>query len=132
MHIYLAAQYRRRLELCEYKTQLEALGHHVTSRWLLGAHEALDNGHDPFDVAWMAHCAQEDVNDIAAAQVVIAFTEPPRSTASRGGRHVELGYAQAWGKQVVICGPRENVFCALPKVQQYDSFAAYLNTLKEP
>ncbi len=33
---------------------------------------------------------------------------------SRGGRHVEAGYALAKGKYLVLVGPRENVFYSLP------------------
>ena len=36
MKIYLAARYSRREELCGYRSELEAIGHTVTSRWLNG------------------------------------------------------------------------------------------------
>jgi len=56
---------------------------------------------------------KEDGDDVAAAQLLIAFTEAPRSVRSRGGRHVEYGIALALRKPVWLVGPRENVFHAL-------------------
>ena len=43
MKIYLAAKYSRMEELREYRNQLIALGHTVTSRWLDGNHEQAGN-----------------------------------------------------------------------------------------
>jgi len=45
---------------------------------------------------------------------VITFTETPRSSNSRGGRHVEFGIALGMRKRAVVIGPRENVFHCLP------------------
>lgn len=44
MRIYLASRYSRREELCEYRSQLEAMGHTITSRWLNGNHQVDDKG----------------------------------------------------------------------------------------
>lgn len=125
MKFYLAARYGRREELCAYRVQLEIRGHLVTSRWLTGSH-VLDDGDSPASERDGQVFALEDYADVRAADSLIAFTEPPRSTASRGGRHVELGLALAWEKRVVIIGPRENVFCWMPHVIQYETFEAYL------
>lgn len=116
--VYLAARYSRRLELCGYAAHLEALGHTVTSRWLLGNHQAEND--ELHRGAAAERFAREDLADLAAAAVVVAFTEPPRTSTSRGGRHVEFGYALALGKPICIVGPRENVFGCL--VEQRDTF----------
>lgn len=117
MKIYLAARYSRRLELCGYADQLRELGHEVTSRWLDGHDQIPDEGLSPEAAPELRiRFAQEDWADLRRADMCIAFTEPPRSTASRGGRHVELGAALAWGKWVIVVGHRENVFCCLPQV----------------
>jgi hypothetical protein len=118
--VYLAARYGRRAELCAYRDQLEAVGHRVTARWLSGLHES-DNGRDPLNLTDSARFAQEDMDDLSSAEVVIAFTEPPTTTYSRGGRHVEAGMALAWGKRLLIVGPAENVFYGLPCVERYDT-----------
>lgn len=136
MKVYLAARYSRRLELVGYRTALELYGIEVTSRWLNGSHQIADDGvpigddgealvevGDTDRAAMLRqHFAQEDVADVMAADMVISFTEPPRSNASRGGRHVEYGIALALGKQCIVVGPRENVFHWLPFVQVYDTF----------
>lgn len=139
MNIYLAARYSRRLELCGYREQLRQLGHDVPAVWLNGSHqisdrgapigehgEALvegDAGGDPEEAAILRQkFAQEDLRDVMLCDLLIAFTEPPRSSASRGGRHVELGLALGMGKHVWIVGPRENIFCWLEGVRQFETF----------
>lgn len=122
MLIYLAAQSRRRLELCGYQADLETLGHIITSRWLRDTHEVEENGSTP-----LVH-----KTDVARAQLVIAFTEPPRSPASKGGRHFEAGMAYAWGKMLWVVGPREHVFYHLNEVRQFDTWAQCLAALHTP
>lgn len=148
MRVYLAARYSRREELLGVRDVIEALGGIVTSRWLDGDHQIDDQGtpigedgaalvegeelrsgetfseHDRSARAaeLRAKFAADDLEDVLAADTLIAFTEPPRSTASRGGRHVELGIALASGKRILVVGPRENVFCSLPQVEHYPSW----------
>lgn len=140
--IYLAARYSRRVELCGYRADLEALGIEVTSRWLNGSHQLdnqgipiTDDGERRFEAGdpsvdhLRAHFATEDVADVLAAEVLVAFTEEPRVANSRGGRHVELGIALASGKHVVVIGPRENVFCWLPQVEHHADWPSFASTL---
>lgn len=127
MRIYLAARYSRRLELCGYAAHLESLGHTVTSRWLLGNHQAendeLQRG------AEAERFAREDLDDVDDADVVICFSEPPRTSTSRGGRHVEFGYALALRKPLCVVGPRENVFaCLVEQVETFEGAEAWLKT----
>jgi len=139
MKIYLAARYSRRIELCRYRFQLHTLGHQVTSRWLDGAHQIGDAGQpigdagealvegdagaaDVQSAILRERFATEDVLDVQAADLLIAFTEPPRSGASRGGRHVELGLALGQKRTVWVVGPRENIFCWLPQVRHFPTW----------
>lgn len=145
MKIYLAGRYSRRLELCGYREELQKLGLAVTSRWLNGEHqlsrdglklgaigeEYVEAGNDQEAAALRQFFAKEDMEDVRAADLVIAFTEAPRAEASRGGRHVELGMAIAWGKTIWIVGPRENVFCWLPDIDNFETFAVPLSLLTE-
>ena len=125
--IYLAARYTRREELLGYRADLEALGHTVTSRWLNGSHQISDAGlSEEGTREERERFALEDWEDLRAAEWTIAFTEEPRVSNSRGGRHVELGAALAWGHRVTIIGPRENVFCCLEWVEHYDAWAGLL------
>ena len=126
---YLAARYGRREELCAYKADLESRGHRVPARWLLGDHQvhgleaaqAVERGGAvPAPEARLF--AEDDMADLLASDVVVSFTEPPRTSASRGGRHVEFGIAlglrRAGGqmRHLFVVGPLENVFHALPEV----------------
>ncbi|MDQ2727544.1 MAG: hypothetical protein M3Y91_06710 [Actinomycetota bacterium] len=137
--VYLAGRYTRREELCAYKAELEARGHDVPARWLLGEHQVhgVENarsveadGPIPSDQARLF--AQDDIDDLSAADLLVAFTEKPRTENSRGGRHVELGIAigkrlAGHGPTVVIVGPLENVFCAAPQIDgAYRSWPEFL------
>ena len=130
MKIYLAARYSRRAELLEYAGELREAGHEVTSTWLQGEHQLANR----YNTAGAVEAATDtvpmvarpfalaDYADVWAADIVVSFTEAPRSGASRGGRHVEFGLALAWNKTVLVVGPRENVFHTLPQVAQFDSW----------
>lgn len=116
--VYIAAAYGRRAEMDTYADELRSLGVRVTSRWLSGEHEAADA--DPGTLA--RQFAQDDIADLLAADTLVTFTEPPRSSASRGGRHVEFGIALVSGLRLVVVGHRENVFHHLPQVEFYETW----------
>jgi len=136
MRVYLAARYSRRLELCGYRDELSKMGYLVDARWLNGKHqlddvgkpigddgEALVEGGDASGAAKLrARFALDDYEDVAAAEIVINFTEKPRSAANRGGRHVEFGIALVTKARLIVVGPRENVFHWLPQVAQFDTW----------
>lgn len=141
--IYLAARYSRRLELCGYRAELAEHGIDVPARWLNGSHqldnagnaigdhgEALVEQHDAHGSAeapapLREKFARDDIEDVLAADILIAFTEAPRTSNSRGGRHVELGIALGARIPIVVVGPRENVFCHLPEVQHFEDWHAF-------
>ena len=129
MKVYLAARYSRREEMLGYAGELERLGHTVTARWVFGqagaAHPDRISAH-----AYERAVSVEDVKDVEEADCTICFSEQPRSTNTRGGRHVEFGMAVAWGRRVILVGPRENVFHWLPEVEHYDDWAGLHAALK--
>jgi hypothetical protein len=116
MRFYFAARFSQRFTLRQFRQQLEALGHIVTSRWLDAS------GEDP---EALALCAGEDLVDIVTADAVVNFTEPPRCN-SRGARHCEFGIGLALNKKLVIIGPREHAFHFLPEVECFASWADFL------
>jgi hypothetical protein len=116
MRFYFAARFSKRFTLRQFRQQLEALGHIVTSRWLDAS------GEDP---EALALCAGEDLVDIVTADAVVNFTEPPRCN-SRGARHCEFGIGLALNKQLIIVGPREHAFHFLPQVECFASWADFL------
>lgn len=140
---YLAARYSRREELCEYKPALEARGHLVPARWLLGEHQVHGveaaravQGDGPFPADQAVRFAEDDMEDLLAADVLVAFRETPRHVATRGGRHVEFGVALGLRRAglgrpaIFVVGPLENVFHALPEVDgRFDTWAGFLAAL---
>lgn len=130
MKFYLASRYSRRVELAGYAKELVDLGHEVTSRWLLGLHEIPGkNEVRDYTRSERALFATEDLEDVLKADCVISFTEPHGSPFSRGGRHVEFGYALASGKKCVVIEHFENVFHCLPNVMVYSTWGAFFKWL---
>lgn len=112
MRIYLAARWRRMGELSDYAKLLREDGHFITARWVDGAERDLTR-----------ECnAIMDYGDVAAADIVLSFTEAYQSEHSGGGRHVEFGMGYALGKKCVIVGEKEQIFHWLPGVKQCDTF----------
>ena len=128
--VYLPARCSRRLELCAYAETLGSLGFRVTSRWLDGSHQVDDRGLSvEAPAAERERFASEDWEDVMRADWCVSFTEPPRSSNSRGGRHVEFGAALAAGKRCIVIGPRENVFHCLPRVEVYPAWEDFHSRL---
>ena len=98
MKVYIACPYPLRAYAISTMASLEARGHVVTSRWLKAPDELSDQ------------CAREDLADVAAADVLLALNPACWEERGTGGRHVELGYALALGKRVVLVGKRSNIF----------------------
>lgn len=130
MKVYLAARFSRRHEAHALGQRLQALGHTITSRWSLP-----DSDHvKPAGMSRQAADAErqrfalEDIEDLRAADCCISLMQPPRDN-SRGGRHVEFGYALALGQRMMIIGPRETVSHHLPGVEHYGSADDLLEAL---
>lgn len=131
MKIYLAARYIHHPWLRDVAAELTAMGHEVTSRWIQGGHELSKEGSAAAAEADRRRFAMEDVEDLRAADCCLSFTEAPRSTNSRGGRHVEFGLALGLGKRVIVVGHRENVFHCLPEVEYCATWADAKRVLSE-
>ena len=109
MKIYISARFSRIDQGNAVKKELESNGHVVTSRWLKGNHKVeTEDMEEKFDL--MKTFADDDLEDIKAADAILCITEEPRKTNTRGGRHVEAGYAMALGKRLFVLGPVENAF----------------------
>ena len=124
LRVYLASRYQARLLMAEWRDKLEALGFAVTSRWITGAHEL---GHDAADYdAENRRFAKEDLEDVRAAHILVAFSPREHFKTGRGGRHAEFGYALADGKKCVVVGEREHVFHWLADVVPNDGLIPWL------
>jgi hypothetical protein len=134
IRVYLAARYSRREELCAAANDLRHIipGVAITSRWLLGNHQIDDAGLSlEAKAEERTRFALEDYRDLVTADWCVSFTEPPRSTTSRGGRHVEYGIALGRDLRCIVVGPRENVFHCLPEVEVYPDWASCLRALRQ-
>ena len=142
LRVYFAARYSRIKEMREIRSLIEDAGGEVTSRWVNGSHQyeepdLIPAGQHYQDLisAYQDDTAErfavEDLDDVDRADMVIGFSEPPRvASTSRGGRHVEFGYALGKDKEMLLVGPRENVFHHLDSVRQFNSAAAMWDWLK--
>ena len=131
MHrIYIAGAYERKHEFRIRRALLEDFGFVVTSRWLFGASPVMQS------VEYYKQCAagtvKVDIADIAVADTMLCFTEPPGSEYTRGGRHVEFGIAMEMHKRIIVIGPRENMFYYAEGVEQYDTFAEFVTECLGP
>lgn len=92
---------------------LSTAGHEITSRWLHADFKPTDQHREPDRPV----IAQEDFDDVAAADALVLVAGPDRYP---GGKFVETGIALGMGKHVVVIGRRENMLIWLPAIQQVD------------
>lgn len=122
MKIYLAAPYSARDHIRDLRDSISLLNIKVTSGWLNGGSEINET---TIGASWASSDERVkkgtsgDFADIDAADGVLMFTgnfirkvwpSINEDTLHTGGRHVEVGYALAHKKPVVILGEFENVF----------------------
>lgn len=103
-----------------YHDCLRNAGHEPTSRWVDGNGEGMPD----------AEAAAMDLIDVERADVLILFTNQKGTSFISGGRFVELGYAIAIDKRIVVVGDYENVFIHLPEIERVDTFTQALRLLK--
>lgn len=119
MKIYLASNYGTWPTMQEHAAELRRRGHEVIADWITGTHQADD----------AARYAEIDLADLDKCDAVIFFAESPPGSRTRGGKHVEFGYALAKGKRIFLVGTAQNVFHHLPCVVQRLTFADLLPVL---
>lgn len=131
--IYLAARYSRNDEMRMYRDWFTRNGFTVTSRWIdchpdiTGTPQLTASFTPGFLTASPELCyqfAEYDLEDLDAADTIVNFTTV--DGGGKGGRHVEFGYALGKNKNVVIVGPRENVFHTIPEIRQYDDWQSFV------
>ena len=113
MKVYIAAPYPLKERAARMARVLALKGIEVTSRWLTQPNPNSDAG------------ARMDLEDIAAADALLALNPEGWEEKGTGGRHVELGYALALGKPILLVGERSNIFHHLTSVVQVDEIADF-------
>jgi nucleoside 2-deoxyribosyltransferase len=109
---YFAGSFYRKPELLNYAHQFEAYGNFCTSRWLKTDHEVdFQDDRDNLTFGGYGYTfAQEDVDDIVRAELLVFFSSANHASKGRGGRHTEFGIALALEKPIIIIGDRECAF----------------------
>lgn len=128
MKFYLAGRYSKREQLKWLAAELRRMGHTVTARWLETGWVNRPDQSSAAPPEYRQKYALIDLEDVAGADVVVSLTEGP-GEASRGGRHVEFGYALALGKKLVVIGYRENLFHEHPAVEFHTTQFSWLSSL---
>lgn len=106
MKIYLSAQWSRAFEIEGYARVLRQYGYAVVSTW----HTSID---DDYDRSRWSEYARKDIQEVAQCSLYLAFTET-EGAQSRGGRHVEFGWAlNADDIEIAVVGPVESQFYTL-------------------
>ena len=118
MKYYLAARFPRRAEMKKIAKRFsKALpGSECVARWVFGGEKGLNR----------QQIAQLDLHDVKRADTLFIFTYPRGEPQPGGGRFVEMGYALALNKRVIVIGDYENVFCHTPGVQVFRDLEQYL------
>ena len=121
MRFYLAATYARRQEMKTIMIEIARMGHEVTSRWIT----------DDYDEDDTERMAMDDLIDIQMSDILVVFNDPEGvPSTSRGGRHVEFGYALGKHKAILVVGPKSNPFYTLPQLTHVDTTEEFLDHLK--
>lgn len=116
MKVYLAARFSDRPYMELVADKLKSHGVEVTARWVYGGEDGLTRK----DIAVL------DIDDVAACDTLVTYTQPYGTVTKGGGRHVEFGYALATGKRLILIGERENVFHHYPNVMAFPTLQAWL------
>ena len=129
MKIYLAARFEKKNDMRDVRDFLVNDGHEVTSRWIDVEHEE-DAAHTVTD-AHRIEYAKMDVDDVLAADALVAFSDPRSAPGSGGGRHVEFGIALHAGKDIIVVGPKgEHIFHWCQDVLHVDDIDALAEILQ--
>ena len=103
--VYIAAPFQLRHFGEVARSGLLSMGLISTANWL-------DQNTDD----WSDKAARIDLEDIDRATVFLLINPPEWAQKGTGGRHVELGYAIARHKDIIIWGERTNVFHSLSHI----------------
>ena len=136
MKVYIAAPYGAREQVREYCDSLLKLGHTPMSRWAYGSRPittGTTRSAPHLSDAEADTYAQGDLVDVSRSDCLIMLTEDASDIlaggAASGGRHIELGYALAIGKTVIVVGDPENIFHRSGLVRRVDTWEEAIEQL---
>jgi|SRR5580700_512716 nucleoside 2-deoxyribosyltransferase len=118
MRIYIAACFGQQAEVREKADQLTQAKHVCTSNWRY--EKPSGDGSEAKHASKYLQAAMQDLRDIDSSDLLVLLAGQVSTT---GGKHFEVGYAVAKGKQVVVVGAPENVFhWTLPRFATWQEF----------
>lgn len=119
--VYLSGSYSDKLVLTMKASELVTADVFITSRWLFRTEAAVKTSSEWREVG------MEDLEDIESADTFILVTGAP---STGGGLFVELGYALAKGKRVVVIGElKGNPFYWLDAVERVPDWRTFMNNV---
>ncbi len=136
MRVYIAAPYGAREQVRGYADGLIKLGVTPTCQWVYGSRPITSGttGTAPYLSDKDANAyATQDLLDVASSDALVMLTEHASKIAAggaaSGGRHIELGYALALGKRVIVVGLAENIFHRSALTQRVDTWELAVEAL---
>lgn len=109
MNVYLAAPWELQADVRALHEALLEAGFGSIARWL-------DADSNTYTEEWANNCLE----DIRRCDVLLIWNPAIWARVGTGGRHVEVGFALALEKPVIILGARTNIFHHLPGVVLVD------------
>lgn len=106
--VYIAAPIEKRDYALRIMRILQIRNITVTSSWINHPQQLSHEG------------AMTDLQDLRNADLLVALNPEGWEKHGTGGRHVELGYALALGKPVLLVGERSNMFHRLHHIKVVD------------
>lgn len=106
MNIYIAGKFTAWERLRGHRDNLRSLGHQVSSEWMNNGEASNGTSLSPQSGVNMVE-ALRDIREVKLCETLIIDTIDESNT---GGREVELGMAMEAEKQIIVIGPRRNVF----------------------
>jgi hypothetical protein len=128
MKIALGAAYHRKAEVRELAAKISRIGHTVLCRWIDEPDRQAPNRKALIE--W----ANLDLDDIRQCHYFIRLTDDLSdplvpSALATGGRFVEMGYALALGKTVVVLGGVQSIYDNLENVRRVRNETVLLRML---
>ncbi len=112
---YIATRFANKEAGRNLSIKLAMQGNICTARWLWrdeGADKGVGSRWKSTDLSALAvDYSRQDLEDISIADVVYVLTDNCEGVP--GGMWVEMGYALALNKKVLLVGPYQNIFCHL-------------------
>ena len=97
----------------ELQAEAKQLGEFLTHAGVTTAADWLNASTNTYTEVWAERC----LRDVRHADLVIAFNPEEFERAGTGGRHVEVGYAIALAKPIIVVGARTNIFHSLRRIE---------------